>query len=306
MKDSFYQLSTEVQNALEARLPIVALESTFISHGLPYPDNLSTIKCMMENIYGQKAVPAVIGLVDGQVKIGLSHEEIAFFAKNKDSIRKVNRADLSFCLAQKKYGATTVSATAFCAANSGIRVFATGGIGGVHRGAEASFDISSDLSELSKSSILVVCAGAKSLLDIPKTLESLETLSVPILGYKTNNFPLFYSTKSPYLLKQTVSSAMDAAKIALIHFAMQSSSIILAQPIPEDAALDAGMVEDAIIEATTDCQRMGIRDKEVTPYILERLSKLTNGQTLVANKSLLINNAKLAAEIAFALSKIDR
>lgn len=301
--NNFFELAFEVQDALRFSYPIVALESTVISHGLPYPDNLSTIQSMQEIIRSFGVIPATVGVIEGKIKIGLSDEEIAFFAKNKTEVMKVNRADLSFCLAQKKLGATTVSATAFCAQKAGIKIFATGGIGGVHRGAEQTFDISSDLSELSQTPILVVCAGAKSILDIPKTLEYLETHSVPVVGYKTNRFPLFYSLESPFLLKQRVNSINEAADLLRLHFALQSSSIILAQPIEAKDSLNAHEIEQAIVQAISECQKAKKNDKDVTPFILARLTELTGGQTLSANKSLLINNAKLAAEISLALSR---
>lgn len=301
--ENLFELAFEVRDALRFNHPIVALESTVISHGLPYPENLATIQGMQEIIRSYGVVPATIGVVEGKVKIGLSDDEIAFFAKNKSEVMKINRADLSFCLAQKKLGATTVSATAFCAQKAGIKIFATGGIGGVHRGAELNFDISSDLTELSKTPILVVCAGAKSILDIPKTLEYLETQGVLAVGYKTNKFPLFYSCDSNFILKHRLNCATEVADLAKIHFALQNSGVIVAQPIEASASLNSQEMEQAIIKATAECQKAKKKAHEVTPFILARLNELSGGQTLAANKSLLINNAKLAAKISLALSR---
>ena len=300
--DSLIQLSVEVQNGLENNLPIVCLESTVISHGLPYPDNLITIQSMQDVIRSVGVIPVVIGIVNGKIKIGLSDEEITLFSNDSKNVMKVNQAEIPYCLTKKLNGATTVSATAFCAAQVGIRIFATGGIGGVHRDVNDTLDISSDLYELSKIPTLVVCAGAKAILDIPRTLEYLETLSVPVVGYKTAYFPLFYSASSSYKLSQTVDSIEEAAKLAHLHFNLQNGGMIIAQPIPIESSLNAEIIEEAILVATKDCNAKGIKGKEVTPYILARLTELTHGKTLAANKELLVNNARLAAQISFELS----
>lgn len=291
----------EVQKAKEAKRPIVALESTLIAHGLPYPDNLETTHAMQQAIRDQGAVPATIALIDGQIKIGLTHSEIQMLSDLSHPTLKVNRADIPYCLAKKATGATTVSATAFCAAKAGIRIFATGGMGGVHRGAEHTFDISCDLTELSRTPIAVVCSGVKALLDIPKTLEYLETLSVPIVGYQTNSFPIFYSAASKYALSQSVESVEAAAAVLQLHFMMRTGGIMIANPIPNQQALDAAKVEAWIDEATKIGHQQGVQGKAVTPFLLKKIVTLSAGQTLKANIALLIHNAAIGAKIACAL-----
>lgn len=295
------ELAPEVKSAIEHNIPIVALESTVISHGLPYPDNLDVTNKMIKAIQATGAVPAVIGLIKGKIKIGLSEGDIKLLATEKN-ILKVSRADISYCIAQKRLGATTVAGTMFCAALAGIRVFATGGIGGVHRGAETSFDISADLTEFAKSAVLVVCSGAKSILDVPKTLEVLETQGVPVIGYKTDKLPLFYLENSQYQLNLSVNATKAIADIAKAHWELGLTGILVTNPIPKQDSLLAAEVESFIQQATDECIEQRISGKAVTPYVLARLSVLTNGKTLQANKALLINNAATAGEIAVALA----
>jgi pseudouridine-5'-phosphate glycosidase len=301
MNKNFLQFAPEIINAIEQNKPIVALESTVISHGLPYPDNLDVTNKMLAVVKATGAVPAVIGLINGKIKIGLSDDEIKIFATEKN-ILKISRADISYCIAQKCMGATTVAGTMFCAALAGIRVFATGGIGGVHRGAEISFDISADLTEFAKSSLLVVCSGAKSILDVPKTLEFLETQGVPVIGYQTDTLPLFYLNNSEYKLNLNVETTENLAKIAKAHWELGLTGILVANPILKQDALNASDVESAIDQATQECAQKNILGKAVTPFVLARLGELTQGKTLQANKSLLINNAKIAGEIAVSLA----
>ncbi|MFN7096014.1 MAG: pseudouridine-5'-phosphate glycosidase [Gammaproteobacteria bacterium] len=300
MNKHFLALAPEVQWAVEEGKPIVALESTVISHGLPYPDNLDVTNKMLAAIKAKGAIPAVIGLINGNIKIGLSAEEIELFATAKE-VLKISRADISACVAQRHLGATTVAGTMFCAALAGIRVFATGGIGGVHRGAETSFDISADLTEFAKTPVLVVCSGAKSILDVPKTLEFLETQGVPIIGYQTDYLPLFYIEKSKYHLNLSVDSAENTAQIAKVHWSLGLNGILIVNPIPTQDSLIAKDINGFIQQATNECLEKNICGKEVTPYILARLSELSHGKTLQANKVLLINNAATAGEIAVAL-----
>lgn len=295
------EYSPEVQTAMADDSPIVALESTLIAHGLPEPDNLNTAFAMQSAIRERGAVPAIIALMGGKIKIGLSDSEIAQLADSNNHVMKVNRADIPYCLLNKLMGATTVSATSFCAAKVGIRIFATGGMGGVHRGVETTFDISSDLTEIAKTPIIVICSGVKAILDIPKTLEYLETYSVPVVGYKTKTFPMFYSADSRFTLTQSVDSPQSAAALVRQHLSFQSSGMMIANPIPQEHSLSVHQVDYWIGKAIDDCEQKNVRGKAVTPYLLTKLSSLSDGATLKANIALLINNAAVAAEIACAL-----
>lgn len=301
MNKSYLEFSKEVINAMQHNKPIVALESTVISHGLPYPENVNVTNKMLAAVQESGAVPAVIGLIDGKIKVGLTAEEINLFATEKN-ILKISRADISYCLAQKRLGATTVAGTMFCAALAGIRVFATGGIGGVHRGAETSFDISADLTELARTPVMVVCSGAKSILDVSKTLEFLETQGVPVIGYKTDALPLFYIEKSQYKLNLNVDSAKDMAKIAKTHWNLGLTGMLVTNPIPSIESLNESEIEKVINIATQECEEKNIVGKAVTPYILAKLGQLTQGKSLQANSALLINNALIAGEIAVELA----
>lgn len=302
MNETLLRISSEIEVALHEKKPVVALESTVISHGLPYPDNLEVTEKMLSAVRASGAVPAIIALMDGYIKIGLNSSEIEILAHSKN-VMKVSRADLAYCLAQRKMGATTVSATMFCAHQAGIRVFATGGIGGVHRGAETTFDISTDLTELAQTPVLVVCSGAKSILDIPKTLEYLETQGVPVVGYKTSNFPLFYMGNSQYDLQKNENSPEDIAHLAKIHWNLGLKGLIVANPIPFEDSLDSNEIDSFITQAIKESHKKGIAGKSVTPFLLKRVSELSKGKTLKANKSLLVNNARVAGKIAVSLQE---
>ncbi|MBY0281263.1 MAG: pseudouridine-5'-phosphate glycosidase [Alphaproteobacteria bacterium] len=301
---AFLKFGTQVQKALQKNTPIVALESTVISHGLPYPDNLEITKKMMSAITEAGAVPAVIGLVDGYIHVGLDEDELELFATHKD-ILKISRADIAYCLSEKRLGATTVSATMLCAFYAGIRVFSTGGLGGVHRGAEETFDISADLTELSKTPVLVVCSGAKSILDIPKTLEYLETQGVPVIGYNTNHFPLFFTKESEYPLTGCLKSPEEITSLADINWKLGLTGMVVANPVPSIDSLEGSIVEKWIQMATLEAIQQGIKGKAVTPFILARIAELSVGKTMKANKSLLVNNAALAGKIAVSLNVLN-
>lgn len=293
--------SSEVLEARTNGQPVVALESTIITHGMPYPDNLNTAMRVEDVIRRNGAVPATIAVMRGRIHIGLDAEELSALALTKKA-RKLSRADLAVCLASGETGSTTVAATMICAALAGIHVFATGGIGGVHQGAELSFDVSADLNELSRTPVTVVAAGAKAILDLPKTLEVLETNGVPVIVYGSDEFPAFWSRSSglPAPLR------MDRAdQIARAFRARQvlglSGGQLVANPIPADAELPRSYLEPIIAQAVAEAKAEGISAKQVTPYLLDRIYHLTEGKSLAANIALIGNNAKLAAEIALAL-----
>ncbi|MGA9144603.1 MAG: pseudouridine-5'-phosphate glycosidase [Candidatus Acidiferrales bacterium] len=290
----------EVAEALSARRPVVALESTVISHGLPAPHNLETARGMEAAIREGGAIPATIAVFNGKLVVGTSAGELAFLAESK-GVAKVSRADLASVVASGRPGATTVAATAFIAARAGIRVFATGGIGGVHRGAEETFDISADLTELARTPVAVVCAGAKAILDLPRTLEMLETLGVPVVGYGTSELAAFYSRESGLTLQCRVDSAQEAARLMATQWGLGlSAGIVFANPPPEKSALPWRDVEALIGKALVSAAAEKIQGKRVTPYLLESLSKGSKGKTLDANVALLLNNARVAAGIAVA------
>lgn len=293
--------SSEVLEARTNGQPVVALESTIITHGMPYPDNLNTAKRVEDVIRKNGAVPATIAVMRGRIHIGLDAEELSALALAKRA-RKLSRADLAVCVASGETGSTTVAATMICAALAGIHVFATGGIGGVHQGAELSFDVSADLNELSRTPVTVVAAGAKAILDLPKTLEVLETNGVPVIVYGADEFPAFWSRSSglPAPLR------MDRAdQIARAFRARQmlglSGGQLVANPIPVEAELSRSYLAPIIAQAVEEARSDGISAKQVTPYLLDRIFHLTDGKSLVANIALIENNAKLAAEIALAL-----
>lgn len=286
----------EVAEALAAGRPVVALESTVIAHGLPYPRNIEIALGMEEAIRREGAVPATIAIIGGQARVGLSGSEVEYLARA--TVAKVSRRDIAICLAQRLDGATTVSATMFLAHHAGVKVFATGGVGGVHRG--NAHDISADLTELARTPVLVVCAGAKAVLDLPATLEWLETAGVPVLGYGTDEFPAFYSRSSGLPVDARVDTPQQAAAIVRTHWDFGlASGALLAVPIPEQAEAPRERVEAAIAQALSEAQ--GIRGKAVTPFLLRRVSELTGGESMAANLALLLNNAQVAAQVANAL-----
>lgn len=290
----------EVASALRDGHPVVALESTVISHGLPRPANLETARAMEAAVRAHGAVPATIAVLDGRIRVGLEDADFERLSHGA-GIAKVSRRDLPIVLAQGGDGATTVAATMIAARLAGISVFATGGIGGVHRGAETTLDISADLDELARTDVAVVCAGAKAILDLPKTVEYLETRGVPVLGFGTDRFPAFYTARCDLPVDARVDTVEEVARV--LHAKWQlglGGGVLVAVPIPEAAALDAEAVEEAITQAVREAEDAGIRGKALTPYLLGRLEALTQGASLGANRALLLNNAAVAARIAAA------
>ncbi|MGB6407948.1 MAG: pseudouridine-5'-phosphate glycosidase [Planococcus donghaensis] len=296
--------STEVQQALEGKKPIVALESTIISHGMPYPQNVETARIVEQIIRDNGAVPATIAIMDGKIKIGLSEEELELLG-NTSGVSKVSRRDIGQVIATKQLGATTVAATMICAELAGIRVFATGGIGGVHRGAETTMDISADLEELSTTGVAVVCAGAKSILDIGLTMEYLETKGVPVIGYQTDVMPAFYTRSSNFELTYRTENADELAKVLKAKWDLGiDGGAVIANPIPAEHALEESFINGIIDQAMTEANDNGISGKEVTPFLLGKVKELTEGKSLVANIELVKHNAKVGAELAVAYNKL--
>ena len=292
--------SPEVAQARAEGKPIIALESTVISHGLPYPENVETALAMEDAIRQQGAAPATIAVLDGQIRVGLSHEQIEHLAQAK-KVRKCSRRDFPIALGLKEDAATTVAGTMIVAHMTGIRVFATGGIGGVHRGAP--FDQSADLLELGRTPVAVVCSGAKSILDLPLTLEVLETQGVPVLGYQTDDLPAFYTRHSGLPIDARIDTPAQAAQIIRAAQAIGAQhGLLIAVPVPGHLAIAVELAEQAIAQATEEAHQQGISGKAVTPFVLARVAALTGGQTKAANKALLINNAAVAAQIALALA----
>lgn len=301
---AYVSISPAVKKALAAGKPVVALESTIITHGMPYPQNLQMAENVEAVIVRHGAVPATIAIMDGKFKVGVSGEDLKRLAQTGGKAAKASRRDVATLLVSGEMAGTTVATTMQAAALAGIKVFATGGIGGVHRGAEATFDISADLEELSRTPVAVVCAGAKAILDIPKTLEVLETNGVPVLGFGTDDFPAFWTRVSGHKADHRVDSAKDAAKIIALQFELGMGGVLVANPIPEKDALDPQLIAARIEEAIRGAEREGVSGKALTPFLLKRIFELTDGKSLVANIALVENNAKVAAEIAVALSKL--
>ena len=297
------RLGKEVEKALKEGKPVVALESTIISHGMPYPKNVETALKVEEEIRKHGVVPATIGIIDGEAIIGMSPEEIEEFGKRKGII-KVSRRDLPVVYAKKLWAATTVAATMILANQAGIEVFVTGGIGGVHRGAQETMDISADLQELAKTNVTVVCAGAKAILDLPLTLEYLETMGVPVLGYKTKELPAFYTSKSGLSVDYEVDFPEEFADI--IRSKRENNlqgGILITNPIPHQYEMNKEEIDKAIDIAIKKMDEQGIKGKECTPFLLKTIVELTGGESLESNIALVINNASLGSEIALALTK---
>lgn len=298
------KINDDVLKALKENRPVVALESTIISHGMPYPRNVEVALAVEDIIRREGAVPATIGIIDGEPIIGMNPEEIEQFGKRK-GILKVSRRDLPYVKANKLWGATTVAATMILANLAGIKVFVTGGIGGVHRGASETFDISADLDELSKTPIAVVCAGPKAILDIDLTMEYLETKGVLVLGYKTDTLPCFYTRSSNIKLEYNVSSPLEIAKIIKAKDELKlDNGILVTNPIPEQYSLNHSMMEEIINRAIIKMKSLGIKGKEETPFLLKEIVELTHGESLEANIALVENNAKLGANVAIELTKL--
>lgn len=294
--------SSEVADALSEHRPVVALESTVIAHGLPWPENLDIARRIEQAVRDAGAIPATTGIVDGAVTVGLDADAMERFARS-DGIAKVSRRDIAAVAASGGCGATTVAGTMILADRAGIRCFATGGIGGVHRGAETTFDVSADLSELARTSVLVVASGAKSILDLPKTLEVLETNGVPVLGYGTDTLPAFHARDSGLPIDWRCDTPAAVAAIAERHWAFGLGGILVGNPVPEEAAVGSAEMERWVSEAVEAASRDGVTGKEVTPYLLAALAERSGGWSLEANKALLIDNARVAAQIAVALTE---
>jgi pseudouridylate synthase len=295
-------LAEEVQTALQEQRPVVALESTVIAHGLPYPTNVEVAQAMEAAIRNEGALAATIGIQAGKVKIGLTLDEITRLG-TAPGVRKVSRRDLALTLASGQLGATTVAGTMLCASMAGIHYFATGGIGGVHRGAETSMDISADLTELSRTPVLVVCAGAKSILDLNLTLEYLETQGVPVIGWQTDEFPAFYIRQSGHRLQQRIDDLHMLAAIARTQWACHLHGIVVGCPIPAEHALEPAPLEAATTEALCLAREQGIKGAATTPFLLAHVAKVTAGESVEANKALLLNNARWAARFARAYAE---
>ena len=298
------KFSTEVKKARSLNSPIVALESTIITHGMPYPKNLETAKIVEKAVRDNGATPATIAVINGTVHIGLETKQLETLSKVKTS-EKLSRSDLAICLAKKQTGSTTVAATMILANLVGIKVFATGGIGGAHRGSETDFDISADLHELSKTAVNVVCAGPKAILDIPKTLEILETLGVPVITYRQDNLPGFWSKSLTIKSPSRMDSTAEIAEAFRIRQELGlSGGQLIANPIPSSEEIPWPEISKVINQSTSECQELKIKGKEVTPFLLNRIFEITNGKSLEANKALIINNARLAAKIAVNLKNL--
>lgn len=298
------KISEEVRYALEHGKPVVALESTIISHGMPYPDNVKTALTVEKTVRENGAVPATIAIIKGVPTVGLSEEEIEHLGKEGTKAVKVSRRDIPVVIAKKLDGATTVASTMIFAETAGIKVFATGGIGGVHRGATETMDISADLEELHQTNVTVVCAGAKSILDLGLTLEYLETKGVPVLGYKTDELPAFFTRKSGFKVDYRMDSPEEIAAAVKAKNALGlSGGMLVANPVPEEYSMDPDKIEAVISEAVEEAKALGIAGKKVTPFLLEKIRNVTGGDSLFTNVKLVLNNAALAAKIAVELTK---
>ena len=300
MINEYLDINPEVAAALERGEPVVALESTIIAHGMPYPKNVETALRVHQVIRENGAVPATVGIIGGRIKVGLTDEEIEYMGK-ADDVAKISRRDLPFVLARGGDGATTVAATMIAAAMTGIRVFVTDGIGGVHRGAAESFDISADLEEMKNSDVVVVCAGVKSMLDIGKTLEYLETSGIPVVGYGTREFPAFYSRRSGFRNEYSLDTPEEIARLIRLKYDLGlKGGVLVACPIPEEDEIPLEKIESIIQLALDECETKGIRGKRVNPFVLGRVHQLSGGESLEATIRLVLNNAMLGARIAAA------
>jgi pseudouridine-5'-phosphate glycosidase len=296
-------LSDDVAAALAERRPVVALESTIITHGMPYPQNLETAKMLENAVRSQGATPATIAVIDGRFKVGLSAAQLEALSRLSGGVVKASRRDLAAVATRHGAAGTTVAATMYIAELAGIEIFATGGIGGVHRGAEETFDISADLVELARTKVAVVCAGAKSILDIDKTLEYLESQGVAICGYRCDEFPAFYARSSGVRLDHRCDGLRDLARFIRMQREIGPGGLLIANPIPEKNALDPGAIEARIAEAVAEAKVQGVAKKDVTPFLLGRIVELTEGRSLQANMALVENNAILAAQVAVELAR---
>lgn len=298
-------IKEHIKIALMKREPVVALESTIISHGMPYPQNLEMAKKVEQIVRDNGGIPATIAIIDGVIKVGLDPEELEVIAKSKD-VLKVSKRDFGYCISQKRTGATTVSGTMIVADFVGIKVFATGGIGGVHRGASESFDISRDLEDLGDLEVAVVCAGAKSILDLGLTLEYLETKGVEVIGYKTDKLPAFYTKSSEHDVLYRLDTTKEIAHLLGAKWQLMGSGAVIVNPIPDEFSIEEDKINKAINEALKEADKLGIKGKENTPYLLAKIKEITKGKSLEANLALVYNNAKVATLIAKDLSEYEK
>ncbi len=302
--NKYLKISPEVQFALDNNRPVVALESTIISHGMPYPQNVQTAETVENIIRDNGCVPATIAIINGVMTVGCTSEEIDMLGRAGTTVPKVSRRDLPVIIASGSMGATTVATTMYIAHLAGIDVFATGGIGGAHRNSEKTMDISADLDELQQTGVMVVCAGAKSILDIGLTLECLETRGVPVVGYRTNDMPAFYTQKSGFRVDYRLDTPADIARAFAVKKAIgMQGGMLVVNPIPDAYAMDSDYIAENINRAVAEAESLGIHGKETTPYLLDKIQKLTGGRSLAANIQLVYNNARLASEIAKELCK---
>ena len=300
--EKYLVIKEEVKEALNSGKAVVALESTIIAHGMPYPQNIETALEIEDIIRANGAVPATIGIIDGKIKVGLTKEEVEFLGESKEVI-KVSRRDLPIVLAEKKHGATTVAGTMIAADLAGIKIFVTGGVGGVHRGAEKSFDISADLEELKKTSVAVIAAGAKSILDLGLTLEKLETFGVPVLGYQTEELPAFYSRHSGFSCDYKLESPEHTADILRAKWELGlDGGVLIANPVPEADEIEYSVINEKIEQALAEAKEKRISGKELTPFLLDRIKEITDGKSLETNIALVRNNAVVGAKIAKAFA----
>jgi len=303
--DLYLDVTDEIRSALSKRVPVVALESTIIAHGMPYPQNVETALHTESIIRQAGGIPATIAILKGKIKVGLSADDIEYLGKKGLAVIKASRRDVPVLLAGREDGATTVSATMIGASMAGISVFVTGGIGGVHRGAESTMDISADLQELAHTRMAVVCAGPKSILDIGRTLEYLETMGIPVIGYQTNDLPAFYSRSSGFPVDYRADKPEDIAKIIKAQQACDyQSGLLVVNPIPERDASGLFDFEQCVQDAILECTRLGIHGKRITPFLLDKIKELSGGESLKANICLVYNNAVLGADIAKALCRL--
>jgi pseudouridine-5'-phosphate glycosidase len=304
MSGARLEVRPEVAEALAARRPVVALESTLIAHGLPWPANLETARVAEESVRAEGAVPATVAVWQGKPVVGLDGQQMEHLARHSE-VRKASSRDLAAACVQKAFAATTVAATMLLAHRAGLRVFATGGIGGVHPGSGARLDISADLHELARTPVAVVCAGAKGILDLAATLEMLETMSVPVVGYQTDEFPAFLLSSSGLPVSARVNTPAEAAELLQAHWGLGGAGVVLAQPLPREAALEPEDFHKALVLAESQARSEGVRGPALTPFLLARLAELTDGRTLRANQALIVANARLAARVASALAPGD-
>ena len=305
--NKYLDIAPEVQQALADGRPVVALESTIISHGMPYPKNVETALLVEQTLRDNGAVPATIAILGGRLKAGLSKEEITYLGKAGRKVAKVSRRDLPVICARGADGATTVTTTMMIAHMAGIQVFATGGIGGVHRGAETTMDISADLEELAQTPVMVVCAGAKAILDLGLTLEYLETHGVPVIGYGTEELPAFYTRKSGFKVDYRIDTPAELAKAFYVKQDMGlGGGMLVTNPIPEEYSMDHEVINKAIDEAVAEANKLGIHGKETTPFLLAKIKDITGGDSLASNIQLVYNNAKLAAKTACELMTLAK